>query len=157
LPVSASRTSLILVAGLRSLRTGYQRDLCGGTLTVAWLAKGEDMEVLPRRICVVDKLGRPVVPARHYERIDAGSDDAKDLSEADWDKIILQHVSVLADALREAGVIAEDSTLRPLGTQYGARSTSSSWSRRWTLTIENGGESDFRCLWRRAACLGAPR
>ena len=59
-------------------------------------------------------------PAGYFRKIDPFSEDAKMLSEADWDVIISDNLSVLADALREAEVISEDSTLRLLGSQqYG--------------------------------------
>jgi hypothetical protein len=70
------------------------------------------MDVLPRFIKVLDATGRPCEPRRRLRRVDPGG-----RSEADWDRILTKNVELLADALREAEMIAEDSTLMYLGAQ----------------------------------------
>ena len=70
------------------------------------------MDVLPSYIAVLSSDGRPCQPARQLKR-HAGAA----WSEAEWDRIIVENVHLLADCLREAHVIADDATLRVLGTQ----------------------------------------
>lgn len=75
------------------------------------------MDVLPKQLVLLDADGRPTNPRRSWSRVDPRSVDARRFAEADWDRILCDHVDVLADALREADVIAADSTLKLLGVQ----------------------------------------
>lgn len=70
------------------------------------------MDVLPSFIEVLDASARPFEPRRRLRRVEPGG-----RSEADWDRILTENVDVLADALREAEMIAEDSALMFLGAQ----------------------------------------
>ncbi len=75
------------------------------------------MDVLPKQLVLLDADGRPANPRRSWSRVDPRSVEARRFAEADWDRILCDHVDVLADALREAEVIAPDSTLKLLGVQ----------------------------------------
>lgn len=70
------------------------------------------MEVLPRRIPVLDQRLNVV---RTYERLESPTVGGRRLQEADYDGLLVRHLDALADVLREAEVIDEDSTLRFLG------------------------------------------
>lgn len=71
------------------------------------------MDVLPRQVEVINLDGRRASPPKTLPRVDAP--DAWD--EQAWDQIIVDNVELLAGSLREAEVIAEDATLKVLGTQ----------------------------------------
>lgn len=75
------------------------------------------MDVLPKKLVVLAADGRPMNPPRSWARVDPRSTEARRFAEADWDRIVCDHVDVLADALREAEIIAPDSTLKLLGVQ----------------------------------------
>lgn len=70
------------------------------------------MDVLPTYIEVLGPTGRPYEPRRRLSRLAAAG-----RSESDWDRIIIENVDLLADALREAELLAADSTLLYLGSQ----------------------------------------
>jgi hypothetical protein len=78
----------------------------------AGLAYHGRMDVLPSFIEILDAVARPFEPRRRLRRVQPGG-----RSEAEWDRILTDTVDVLADALLEAEVIAEDSTLMHLGAQ----------------------------------------
>lgn len=78
----------------------------------AGLAYRRRMDVLPRFIEVLDAACRPFEPRRRLHRVEPGG-----RSEAEWDRILIENVDLLADALREAEMIAEDSILMHLGAQ----------------------------------------
>ena len=87
------------------------------------------MDVLPRSIGLIELTGQKCVPHRRFERAALPK-----WQEGQWDTIIKENVDLLADALREAEVIGEDSTLRVLGTQVD--NIDSSWRKPW-LTPTN--------------------
>jgi hypothetical protein len=70
------------------------------------------MDVLPSFIEILDAAARPFEPRRRLRRVEPCG-----RSEADWDRILTENVDLLADALREAEMIAEDSALMFLGAQ----------------------------------------
>src|SRR4051812_32457001 len=70
------------------------------------------MDVLPTFIEILDAAARPFEPRRRLRRVESGG-----RSEAEWDRILIENIDLLADALREAEMIAEDSTLMFLGAQ----------------------------------------
>ena len=75
------------------------------------------MNVLPDWIVAVDEnLGQ----VKRYDRIGPESELGKRLKESDYDRMIVSHVDLLADTLRQAEVIADDSDLMVLGTQVKA-------------------------------------
>ena len=73
--------------------------------------------MLPNLLVAVDERGRPLERSLPFERVDARSEEARKFSESDWDSILCANVDALADALRSAGLIRADSTLRVLGCQ----------------------------------------
>src|SRR5947208_4672584 len=75
------------------------------------------MGVLPATLVAVDDRGKPLPRDQWFTRVDARSPDGRELSEADWDRIICANVSALDEALRAAEVLPADSTLRVLGCQ----------------------------------------
>ena len=70
------------------------------------------MDVLPNFIETLDAAGQPYKPPRRLTRVSTGG-----RLEADWDRILESTVEMLADALRAAEVIGEDSNLKHLGNQ----------------------------------------
>jgi hypothetical protein len=70
------------------------------------------MDVLPRYIGVIELTGQKCTRQRRLERV-----APPNWPEKQWDEVIVDNVDLLADALREAEVIGEDSTLRVLGIQ----------------------------------------
>ncbi len=78
----------------------------------AGLAYHGRMDVLPTFIEILDAAARPFEPRRRLRRVEPGG-----RSEAEWDRILTENIDLLADALREAEMIAEDSTLMFLGAQ----------------------------------------
>ncbi|WP_434043931.1 MULTISPECIES: hypothetical protein [Sorangium] len=97
------------------MSTAYHGRLAGRRLAytrAAGLTYHGRMDVLPTFIEVLDAAARPFEPRRRLRRVEPGG-----RSEAEWDRILTENVDVLADALREAEVIAEDSTLMHLGGQ----------------------------------------
>lgn len=70
------------------------------------------MDVLPTFIEILDAAARPFEPRRRLQRVEPGG-----RSEAEWDRILTENLDLLADALRAAEMIAEDSTLLFLGAQ----------------------------------------
>jgi len=75
------------------------------------------MNILPDWIVAIDEnLGQ----VKRYNRIDPESELGKHLKESDYDRLIVSHVDLLADTLRQAEVIADDSDLIVLGTQVKA-------------------------------------
>ncbi|WP_438040202.1 hypothetical protein [Sorangium sp. So ce128] len=81
-------------------------------MRAAGLAYHARMDVLPSFIEILDAAARPFEPRRRLRRVDPGG-----RSEAEWDRILIENVDLLADALREAEMIAEDSALMFLGAQ----------------------------------------
>jgi hypothetical protein len=77
------------------------------------------MGLLPELLSSLDAAGLPV-PSARFTRVHPTSPEARKLSEANWDDIICANLPSLADALRAASVIAEDSTLLLLGRQVDA-------------------------------------
>lgn len=75
------------------------------------------MTLLPRTIVSLTPEGTSSV-AGHFVRVDPRSSEGRKLSEAHWDDIVCANVEVLADALRVAGVLPEDSTLRLIARQF---------------------------------------
>jgi hypothetical protein len=88
---------------------GARRLAC---IRAAGLAYHGRMDVLPTFIEILDAAARPFEPRRRLRRVEPGG-----RSEAEWDRILTENVDLLADALREAEMIAEDSTLMFLGAQ----------------------------------------
>jgi len=74
------------------------------------------MSLLPDTLVVLSRSGE-AVPGSQFKRVSAASEEARALSEANWDDIICTNVRALADAFRAANVIAPDSTLRVIGRQ----------------------------------------
>lgn len=75
------------------------------------------MGILPNELAVFKKQkGLKTKRAGVYTRVE-DTKDAKSRMESDWDEIICANVELVADALRQAGMIAMDSTLGLLGTQ----------------------------------------
>jgi hypothetical protein len=70
------------------------------------------MDVLPRFIEVLGADGRPLEPRCRLKRAEPGG-----RSEAEWDRILTENVELLADALSQAEVVEEDSSLLYLGRQ----------------------------------------
>src|SRR5438552_839649 len=69
------------------------------------------MDVLPPFIELLETTGRRCNPRKVLHR------KVSDWSETNWDEIIVENVELLAACFQQARVIAEDSTLRVLGTQ----------------------------------------
>lgn len=78
------------------------------------------MNVLPDRIVALDnELGA----IKNYRRLNPEDTEkifGRKLHEKDYDDLIVKHVDLLAETLRQAGVIDEDSELLVLGTQVKA-------------------------------------
>src|SRR5574341_364786 len=75
------------------------------------------MNILPDWITAIDEnLSR----VKRYDRIGPESELGKRLKESDYDRLIVSHVDLLADTLRQAEIIADDSDLMVLGTQVKA-------------------------------------
>jgi hypothetical protein len=75
------------------------------------------MNILPDWIVAVDEnLGR----VKRYDRISPETEIGKRLKESDYDRLIVGHADLLADTLRQAEIIADDSDLVVLGTQVKA-------------------------------------
>ena len=76
------------------------------------------MGILPEKIGLFSKqTGLKQGTGQRFERVRFASDDTTRPEESDWDEIICANVELVADALREARVIAEDSTLGLIGGQ----------------------------------------
>lgn len=75
------------------------------------------MNILPDWIVAIDEnLDR----VKRYDRISLETELGKRLKESDYDRLIVSHVDLLADTLRQAEIIADDSDLIVLGTQVKA-------------------------------------
>lgn len=74
------------------------------------------MSLLPEQLTTLDATGRPLPPERWFKKVEPRAEGLARV-EDDWDEIICANEEALADALRAAGMIAWDSTLRVVGRQ----------------------------------------
>ena len=73
------------------------------------------MDTLPQTLPILDAALRDT--RRCFERVAPRSQEGKQISEADVDRLVSTHTAVLADALRSASVLPGDSSLRVVGQQ----------------------------------------